>query len=108
MEPKCFQKPSRKSIIFLIDFGRQNGRPEAFKIEPKLGQGPPKTPPKNKLEREHGRGPQGARRIQALRAFRRPQQEAKRLRGQGAEILGKAKRPGEAKRLGEATGLVGA
>ena len=52
MEPKCFQKPSRKSIIFLIDFGRQNGRPEASKMEPKLGQGPPKKPPKNKPEKE--------------------------------------------------------
>ena len=52
MDPKCLQKPSRKSIIFLIDFGRQNGRPEASKMEAKLSQGPPKKPPKNKSEKE--------------------------------------------------------
>ena len=40
------------SFIFLIDFGRQHGRPEASKMEPKLSQGPPKKPPTSKPEKE--------------------------------------------------------
>ena len=49
---KMLPKTFRKSINFLIDFRRQNGGPEASKMEPKLGQGLPKKPPKNKSEKE--------------------------------------------------------
>ena len=41
---------------FLLDFGRQNGRPEALKLEPKLDQGPPKKHSKNMTEKETEKG----------------------------------------------------
>ena len=52
MKLKCSQKPSRNSIIFLIDLGTQNGRPQASKMEPKFDQEPPKKQSKNKSEKE--------------------------------------------------------
>ena len=61
MEPKCLQKPSRKSIIFLIDFGRQNGRPEAPKMEPESIQKASKNLSKNKTEKVGSSGAESGR-----------------------------------------------
>ena len=52
MEPTCLQKTYKKSIICFIDIGRQNGHPEASKMEPKLGQGPPKNKPEKEAEKK--------------------------------------------------------
>ena len=40
---------------------------------PSLGLARPSNPPSPSKKAEHGQGPQGARRIQSLRAFRRPE-----------------------------------
>ena len=83
LEPKCFQKPSRKSISFLIDFGRQNGRPEASKMEPKLDQGPPKEPSKNNPRAPtiliyHGVLSNFERTLMAKDTLSQPQRESKK------------------------------
>ena len=58
MLPKTFQKFD----YFLIDFGRQNDRPEAPKMEPESIQKAPKNLSKNKTEKVGSSGAESGRR----------------------------------------------